>query len=234
MNASDIMTKKIVAVAPKTTVRDAIRVMLENAVSAVLVVDEAQKLVGIITAGDLLRRSELGTERRLAGFDVVKRGPDRCAEDFIRAHSQTIEDLMTRDPVTVGESAPLADIVNLMERHQVQRLPVVKQGAAIGIVGRRDILRALLESRQAGDAGENTDDAIHDRLLSLYALESWAPLACFDVSVENGIVDLHGEVDSDVKRRALIVAAKGIPGVMDVRDRLTLRRKTGMSAPRGV
>ena len=220
MKAADIMDAPGPSVSPETHVVEAVRKMLEHKVSGLPVVDEEGRLVGMITEGDLLRRSELGTERKVTGFAAVQAGAQKLAEEFVRAHAQTIGDIMTKEPMSVDEETRITAIVTLIEERHVHLIPVVRNGALIGMIGRPCLLRALIEAAEAQVEKPTDDESIRTALLALYDRESWAPLSQVDVIVRDGNVELRGNVLDPTKRKALVVAAQAIPGVKSVKDHL--------------
>jgi len=220
MKAADIMDAPGPSVTPETPVVEAVRKMLEHKVSGLPVVDEEGRLVGMITEGDLIRRSELGTERKITGFAAVQAGTQKLAEEFVRAHAQKIGDVMTRDPMSVDEETRIAAIVSLIEDRHVHLIPVVRKGALIGMIGRPCLLRALIEASEAQVEKPKDDESIRNALIAVYDREVWAPLSQVDVIVRNGIVELSGNVTDPTKRKALVVAAQAIPGVKAVKDHL--------------
>ena len=224
MKALDIMERPGPTVSPETTVLDTVRLMLEHKVSGVAVVDSSGNLVGMITEGDLLRRSELGTERKVTGFAAVQAGTTKLAEDFVRAHSQKIGDVMTEGPVAIEEETGIEGIVELIEGRHLHLVPVVRQGFLIGMIDRPCLLRALIRRAEAPEDMPVDDDSIRTALLALYGREAWAPLSQVDVIVRNGNVELRGNVTDPTKRKALVVAAEAIPGVKSVKDRLSLKQ----------
>jgi CBS-domain-containing membrane protein len=128
---------------------------------------------------------------------------------------------MTREPVTVGEDTPLHEIVQLMEKRQIKRVPVVSKGQVVGIVTRANLLHALFGFyRQAPPTAPSDDSVIRTRLLAELAKEKWTPLLLINPIVHNGVVELFGSITDERERKAVIVAAENIPGVKDVRDHL--------------
>ncbi len=220
MKAADIMDAPGPSVTPETPVVEAVRKMLEHKVSGLPVIDEEGRLVGMITEGDLLRRSELGTERKLTGFAAVQAGAQKLAEEFVRAHAQTIGDVMTKEPMSVDEDTRIAAIVTLIEERHVHLIPVVRGGSLIGMIGRPCLLRALIQRAEEQVEKPGDDESIRTALLALYDREAWAPLSQVDVIVRNGNVELRGNVTDPTKRKALVVAAQAIPGVKAVTDHL--------------
>jgi CBS domain-containing protein len=119
----------------------------------------------------------------------------------------------------VAADAPLAEIVRLMERHRVKRLPVVERGKLAGVVTRTDLLRALV-ARQAAPAVELKDEELRLHIDAMLRHEDWASSATVHVQVENGVAQLWGTVESKEQREALLVAVRGVPGVKDVQPHL--------------
>jgi CBS domain-containing protein len=125
MQARDIMTTPVITVGPRTTIGEAINVMLRSNLSGLPVVDEQRHLVGVLSEGDLLRRAELGTEVKRPRWIETFLMPGRTASYYVHTHGRFVEEIMTRDPVCVGESASLAEIVSLIEHKHIKRVPVM-------------------------------------------------------------------------------------------------------------
>jgi CBS-domain-containing membrane protein len=101
MQVRDVMMTNVISVPAHATLLEAARTMLRNRVSGLPVVDAQGQLVGMVTEGDFLRRSEIGTERRRPKWLEFVLGPGRMAEDYVRAAGRKVEDVMTRDPMGV-------------------------------------------------------------------------------------------------------------------------------------
>jgi CBS domain-containing protein len=142
MNAADVMTTGAATVRPETPLVEAARLMVEHRISGLPVVDGNDRLVGIISQGDFVRPKG-GAKPRL--LDLLAGAGAASALASIR-----VEEFMTRDPVTVAVDTPLAEIVELMNRHNVRRLPVATDGKIVGIVSRANFLEALVRKSQAG------------------------------------------------------------------------------------
>lgn len=220
MKAGDIMTAHPVTVRPQTSVMEAVQLMLQKQFSGLPVVDDQGTIVGIVTEGDLLRRSETGTQRRRPRWIEFFIGPGRLASEYAHASGRKIEQVMTRTVLTIDEDTPLDEIVNIMERHRIKRLPVVRDGRVVGIVSRANLLRAL--ASVAGETKPTTvDDAsIRDRLNAELDKAPWAPAAMVDVVVRNGVVHLWGTIIDERQRQGIRVAAENTPGVKAVEDHL--------------
>ena len=192
--------------------------MLQRKFSGLPVVDASGTLVGIVTEGDFLRRAETGTVRRRPRWIEFFVGPGPLAAEYAHANGRRVDEIMTRDVLTVAEDTPLQDVVGLMERHDVKRLPVVREHQIVGIVTRQNLVRALIGRTSAAAPVESSDTAIRERLLAELKAQSWAPIV--DISVEGGRVKLAGAIFDDRQRDAIRVAAENIPGVKSVEDQL--------------
>jgi CBS domain-containing protein len=220
MNASDVMTREILSVRPDTTVAEAIRTMLDNRISGLPVIDEAGRLAGVLTEGDLMRRGETGTERQRSRWLEILMGPGRLAGEYVRTHGRKIGEVMTRDVVSVTLDTPLKEVVELMERHRIKRVPVLHGEVLVGILSRADLLRALLGALQEEESPATNDGEIRERILGELAKAAWMPRDGIAITVENGVVDLNGVILDEKEREALRVAAENVPGVRAVEDHL--------------
>jgi CBS domain-containing protein len=220
MKAKDIMTSRVVSVEADIPILQAVRIMLQRRVSGLPVVDNDGHLVGIITEGDFLRRAETGTQRRRPRWLEFLVGPGRLAAEYTRSHGRKVGEVMTRDPVTVTEHTALEDIVKLMEKRQIKRVPVVLGPYVVGIVSRANLLHALASVAREAKPAEQDDEAIRARLVEELEKQPWAPVAVINPIVRNGVVELWGTITDERERQALVVAAENIPGVKAVRDQL--------------
>lgn len=219
MKAKDVMTTKVVAVGPWMPVNAVAASLLERHISAVPVIDDDRRVLGIVSEGDLMRRGE--TARRRSWWLTTFGEAEGLAREFVKAHGQRAKDVMTRDVVTVTEETPVAEIAALLERKGVKRVPVVRDGRLVGIVSRADLLRGLaVRGLKPMTPVAPDDEAIRAQLLSLLEREPWAETHFLSVVVDHGVVHLWGLVRSEEERQALHVAAETIPGVRGVEDHL--------------
>lgn len=228
MKAKDVMTAKVVTVSPDHSVRHAARIMLDNHVSGLPVVDDAGRLVGLISEGDMLRRSELG----LGGMALPEQQPgarEERATTYVRAHSWRVSDVMTPDPVIVDETASLARIATLMEERGIKRVPVVRDGVLVGIVSRADLLHAVATVKLPNPA--RGDEAIRRSILARFDETTGLHGMNLSVTVADGVVHLWGEVDTEQCRRAARVVAEGVRGVEAVVEHFSSPQQSG-GAPR--
>jgi CBS domain-containing protein len=219
MKVADLMTRGVLSVAPEDSVRKAAELMLRYGVTGFPVLDHG-KLVGMITEGDFLRRAETEAEQRHTRLAEFFADPGKLAEEYVRSHGRRVGEVMTRDIVTVSDDVPLSAAVELMIRHHVKRLPVVRGGALIGIVSRVDLLHAFLSAASKAVPAPLDDAAIKSRLQAELETQPWIAGETVEPSVEKGVVVLSGTVRDARQRVALRVAAENIPGVKRVVDNL--------------
>ena len=158
MQAQDVMVSGVISVGPDIPVRIAANAMVVNCVSALPVIDIYTKLVGIVSEGDLIRRVEIGTERRRSGDETLT-SSDSPAKDFVKSHAKRVSDVMTREVITAQPETPLREIANLMEKHSIKRVPIVRDELVVGIVSRANLLQVLARTN------DNTDWVESDRVL---------------------------------------------------------------------
>jgi len=220
MKAADIMTTEVFSIPPDAPLMQAVRTMLQHRISGLPVV-ETGKLVGIVTEGDLLRRIEIGTQRQRPRWLEFLIGPGRLASEYAHARGRKVREVMSREVHAVSERTPLDQIVHLMERHRIKRVPVLTEdGLLAGIVTRANLLRALATVARELKPSSADDAVIREQLLQELKRQIWAPVASIDVSVRNGVVQLWGAITDERQRTALVVAAENIFGVTEVEDHL--------------
>ncbi len=219
MRAHQIMTKDVVTVTPHTSIEDAAKIMLQTHISGLPVLDDAGKLVGIVSESDFLRRSEIGTGRKRPAWLQFLVGPGRAATDFVHERGRKVEDVMTEDPITVDEETPLEDLVRLMEKNGIKRLPVMSGNTIKGIVTRSNVLQAVASIAHEIPDPTADDDHIRNRITRTVNATDWRPIG-FEVTVRKGVVHLHGMITTDKARQATIVAAQNTAGVKEVHDHL--------------
>ena len=219
MRAHQIMTKDVMTVTPHTSIEDAARIMLRTHVSGLPVLDDAGKLVGIVSESDFLRRSEIGTGRKRPAWLQFLIGPGRAATDFVRERGRKVEDVMTENPITVGEETALEELVRLMEKNGIKRLPVMSGNTLKGIVTRSNLLQAVASMAHEIPDPTADDDHIRERITRAVNATDWRPIS-FEVTVRNGVVHLHGIITTDKARQATVVAAQNTAGVKAVHDHL--------------
>jgi len=224
MKASDVMVSNVITAKPTNTVREVAELLLANRISAVPVVDDAGKLVGMVSEGDLLRRAEASTGHDRPWWLKLLMGREGLATEYIKEHSRNIADVMTRDVISAGPDTPVADIATLLERHRIKRVPIVRDGKVVGIVSRANLIQAIAASGKAALAPRPVADAeLRKRIVSRLNAEAWLRPSLVNVTVTDGTVDLWGIVDSSVEKHALYVAVEVTPGVKTIVDNVMVR-----------
>jgi CBS domain-containing protein len=219
MRAHQIMTRPVITITPETTITEAANTMLQRHVSGLPVVDAAGKLVGIISEGDFIRRSEIGTQRKRGLFLKFILGPGKAATDFVHEHGRKVAEIMTPEPLTISEDTTLEEIVQLMEKNNVKRLPVTRGEKVVGIVSRANLLQAVASlAREIPDPTAD-DDHVRNRVIDAIAKNDWCPFG-LSVIVRDGIVHLSGVITEERSRQAAVVAAENVTGVKKVHDHL--------------
>ena len=220
MRAKQVMTRQIHSLAADASVYEAAQVMLNAGISAAPVVDVDGTLIGIVSEADLMYRSEIGTApgkswlQRLLSDDAV------LANDYIRAHSHRVADVMTKNLVTADERATLGEIATLMQRHRVKRIPIVRDGKVVGIVSRANLLQGLLAREPASSEDPADNEKVRSLVTSELARHGWATNQTACVVAESGVVHLWGFVNSDAVRDAYRIAAENVRGVKRVENHM--------------
>lgn len=219
MNVADVMSRNVVTLMPGHSIRHAAQLMLDHHVSGIPVVD-AGELVGVITEGDLLRRTEFGLPRSSQEAWDRANWAEGSARDFVKSHSWKVGDVMSKPCVTVTEDTTLADVAILLGTRGIKRLPVLRDGALVGVVSRSDLLKIIAVSGQ--DVIAAGDDALRigaeTRLREAANMFASIP----SVTVEKGIIHLWGSIRSEAEREAARVAIERIHGIGGIEDHLTI------------
>jgi CBS domain-containing protein len=221
MHATDVMTSEVISVDENATVPAVARLLAERGISAVPVVDKDNRVIGMISEGDLLHRAETGTEGRRAWWLDMMASTNRLAGDYIESHSVQVKDVMTRNVFSVTETTPIADIALLLETNRIKRVPVVRDGKLVGIVSRANLVQALAMTINQSPSGVEAEDrTIREKLLAELKVQKWAEVSPANVIVKDGVVHLWSSYLSEREKRALVVAAENIPGVRRVEDHM--------------
>jgi CBS domain-containing protein len=140
LKAGAVMTTGAATVRPAASLSEAARVMIEHRISGLPVLSEEGELVGLITERDFLRQED-GTRPRW--LDVILNDA-AVSVTACELQNRRVRDVMSRNPLTVEADAPVEAVLEIMERHNVKRLPVLRSGKVVGIISRADILRAIM------------------------------------------------------------------------------------------
>jgi CBS domain-containing protein len=156
LKASDIMTKDLVTVSPDMEIIKAARILLEKGINGVPVV-EAGRLVGILCQSDLIAQQKKlpvpSLFTLLDGF-IPLRSTKQFEKALQKIAATTVSDAMTRDPVAVGPETTVEEIATLMVDRNFHTIPVLEKGKLVGIVGKEDVLRSLMQGTDAKQVEE--------------------------------------------------------------------------------
>lgn len=220
MNAADIMTTSVITVGPDTGVREIAELLLAKRISAVPVVDDEHRVLGIVSEGDLMRRLESDTGQRHSWWIENFFSESHDAEHYIKNHGRTASEVMTRDVISVSTGMPLHEIAATLERNHIKRVPVTDNNRLVGIVSRANLLHGLTAG-QASDPARSVDDrTIRDSLMHELSEEVGLVTGRINVIVSDGIVQLWGIVYSEKEKQAAELAAVNTPGVQSVKNYL--------------
>jgi CBS domain-containing protein len=204
---SDVMTGDVVTVAADTGYKQIADLLVERAVSAVPVVDDQRRVLGVVSEADLL--AKLQYPDRLPRHPLMTRRTNRAQR---KAAGDTAAELMSAPAVTIRATATVEQSARLMDAARVKRLPVLDAAERlVGIVSRRDLVRLYTRSDQQIRAS-----VVNDLLSAL-----WIDPRSVQVSVKAGVVTLRGGLDRRSTTSIVASFTQAIPGVVDVIDELT-------------
>lgn len=209
MKAKDLMSAPCVTVSAENSVKHAAQIMLDQDISGLPVLSDDERLVGIITEGDLLRRCELGS---FAEMDE-NQPPRTRAQAYLHNKGWKVGHVMSRDVVAVTEDTSANRIAELMARHRIKRVPVLRRDKLVGIVSRRDLLKQICLAPK--DATAPGDEAIA-RSIRTRLQQELGLGEKVKVDVHAGAVHLRGCVGSEAERQAAAALAEGVQGVEGV------------------
>lgn len=222
MNAADVMTPRVVSIGPDATVAEVAQLLLDHRISALPVVDGEGRLIGIVSEGDLMRRTETGTERHRSWWLRAFGDTATLAADYVKSHALRVRDVMTAEVLSVTPDTGLTEVANLLEKRRIKRVPVVRDGRPVGIISRSNLLQALVAAKPSRSVVVADDRKIRERLLADLARQPWWNDSIFtNIVVSDGVVHVWGLVDADSERKALRIAAERVPGVRRVEDHRT-------------
>ncbi|AFZ49900.1 CBS domain-containing protein [Dactylococcopsis salina] len=144
---ADIMTANPAVVQPETPLKEAIKLLVEKKISGLPVVDEAEKLVGVLSEADLMWQ-ETGVETppyfMFLDSVIYLQNPAQYDKELHKALGQTVGEVMSDRAVSITGDRPLKEAAQLMHKREVRRLPVVDEaGKVVGIITRGDIVRTM-------------------------------------------------------------------------------------------
>jgi CBS domain-containing protein len=233
MRVRDVMTYGVIGVPKGASLAEAVETMLRSRVSALFVFDADRALIGVLSEGDLLRRSELGSERKRPHWLEVLIGSGRLAEAYAHEHGRKVGEVMTGNVETIEEDADLSEAVDRMIHRHIKRLPVLRGEAVVGVISRSDLLKGLLTAAPGVNA-PHSDAEIKAAIQAELDKLGWAPRASVRVDVANGVVTFGGAITDVRLRDGLKVIAENTPGVAAVHDHMFwIEPNSGVVIPSG-
>jgi CBS domain-containing protein len=229
MKASDIMVSNVITTGSDASVQDVANLLLSNRISAVPVVDADGGILGIVSEGDLINRTDTATAHRKSWWLNALASNDALAIEYTKTHSRRVSDVMTHDVITASPETPASEIAAVLEKNRIKRVPIVSNGKLIGIVSRANLLQGLATLKEKAPQSHSDDSAIRDKIMKELNNERWARPALLTVTVRDGTVDLWGIVDSEAERKAVNVLVEVTPGVRAINDNLIIGAVLGYS-----
>jgi CBS domain-containing protein len=219
MKARDVMVSHVITVGPELDVKAVANTLVANGISAVPVVAIDGSVVGIVSEGDLMRRAVSGAERNRSRWLETFSSTEALMAEFVKAHGRKAKDVMTRQVISVDPDTSLQEVANLLEKHGIKRVPVLKGGRLVGIVSRANLVQALASRGLAFVEVTQADEVLRKVIVSNLRKLPWtAAMAMVDVIVDRGVVNLWGVVHSEKEKDAIRVTAEETPGVQAVND----------------
>jgi len=145
LKAKDIMTEEVITVKPETTIEELARLLVKRQISGAPVVDDKGKIVGIVTENDLIsKNSRLHIPTILRLFDAyIPLGTSKMESDIRKMAASTVEDICTKEIITVDEEASVEYIATIMTEKRIHILPVLREGKLVGIIGKKDLIKGI-------------------------------------------------------------------------------------------
>jgi len=207
MTVEGLMTRDVVTVSPDASLEDVAALLSERRISGMPVCDAGGRVIGVVSEADVVRTErgiEPGTVRRF-----FRRRGDEPGE----IPARTAAEAMTTPALTIQLAEHAATAARLMLDHGFSRLPVVSDGALVGIVTRADLLRAF----------HRHDDEIADEIRDDVLGALWIAPSTLGLTVEDGVASVWGQVETDLDAESIIRCIRRVPGVVEVRAELHAR-----------
>ena len=220
MKASDVMVREVITTHPQASVSEVAKLLVDYDLSAVPVVDDEERVVGVISEADLLRREELGSEKIRPWWLEAITPAAALAKEFAQSHGKRVEEVMSSQVISATEDASLSEIASLLEKHRIKRVPILKNRKLVGVVSRSNLVQALASAKPDRVTAAENDHMVRAEILARLAEQHWTDFGGRNITVVQGVAHLWGVVGSPSERKALVALAEGVPGVADVRDEM--------------
>jgi CBS domain-containing protein len=222
MTVRDVMTRSVITVKRDTPLKEVARLLIDDRISGVPVVDPDGSIAGVVSEADLLIKEQ--------GADAVRHRPlawllgesEGTRGQLDKLAAVTAEEAMTAPAVMIGSDRPIHEAAAVMTKRGVNRIPVVDEGRLVGIVTRADLVRAYLRSDE--ELAETIRSDVILRIL-------WLDPAPFVVDVQDGIASISGRVDRRSTAEMLERAVAMVPGIVQVRSAVAWSTDDSRLAP---
>ncbi|MBA3005769.1 MAG: CBS domain-containing protein [Proteobacteria bacterium] len=147
LTARDIMSRDIITVTEESTIKELARILTSNHISGVPVINDSGKLVGVVTESDLIfqtKKVHIPTVITILDSVFYLENPDKMGDEMKKMAGSKVKDILTSSPVTVTEETPLDEIATIMSEKNFHTLPVVNKETLVGVIGKKDIIRTLI------------------------------------------------------------------------------------------
>ena len=148
LTAHDIMSREVITVTEESTVQELARILSTNQISGVPVLNDKDSLVGVVTESDLIfqnKKVHIPTVITILDSVFYLENPDKMGEEMKKMAGSKVKDILTRSPVTVTEETTLDEIATIMAEKNVHTLPVMNKDILVGVIGKKDIIRTLID-----------------------------------------------------------------------------------------
>lgn len=146
LTAKDIMRKEVPTVSPETTVQELGKLFIEKKITGLAVVDKSGKLIGMVTENDLISQNKslhIPTVLRLFDAIIPLESSHTFEKEMKKIAGSTVDDICTRELITISEDATLEEIATIMSEKTAHHLPVVRDGALVGMIDQHDVIRGI-------------------------------------------------------------------------------------------
>jgi CBS domain-containing protein len=201
------MTNAVLAVKPATTLKEVARLLVENRISGLPVVDDEIRVIGVISEADLLVKEQDPGAFEPSRLDRIFGASEELRELRAKAEARTAGEAMTSPAITIEASRSLHQAAGVMIERRVNRLPVVRDGRLVGIVTRADLVRAFVRS------DEQLVRMIRDDVLRRTL---WIDPDQFEVEVDDGVATIRGAVARRSTAGMIVRSVENVPGIVAV------------------
>jgi CBS domain-containing protein len=230
MQARDVMSEVLFWVKSSATLYEAAKLLVNSKVSALPVIDENGVMVGILSEADILKSPLLAAKK--IGTETLGRPEDNAYADaaLTQAKAQRVSAVMTKGVIAAHETASLREVADLMLKHKIKRVPIVRDGAILGIVSRVDLVKALISAGEKVYSSHPTtpplsgDQRLRHAIMTFVNGHEWAVAQWFDIVVSDGIVHLWGVAPNDAVRQAYVEGVRQVAGVKSLENHMHVVR----------